>query len=500
MRLLRGILLAAPATLVASFAAQAADLPSNKSAPIAYVRVCDAYGSGFFYIPGTDTCLRVGGYVRAEYNYTPGRSTVNIAPSAATLTGQIADAQDTTGMEVRGRIDVDARTQTQWGTVQTVVWLRGTNVDGMKSLSGATATSSAILAGGAYVPAGNGATSITMERAYIRFAGLTAGVADENFSAMAGYMWVNYPYASFPNGVKQLAYTATFGGGFSSTIAVESSGDIPYSNGVSQDNYRNSWSTGYTLVGNARYDASWGFFQVAGAVAEDSARTNLTAIPNSVTLAGLPTYSAVTSPETYGAWAVEATTRINLPMIAAGDQLHLQAAYGHGLLGLIGCTQASDCSDASERRMIGGVLRVDQNLVPVDSAGNPGDPGHVAFGLTNAWSVMGIFTHYLSPQWRTNIAAGYERFEPPHAGDSVGVQLGNANLYMVGANIIWSPVKSFDIGLEVDYERLSQSLQNATASNVGVGPNNVSAAWLAAGSPGLSGDNWTGRVRLQRQF
>ena len=46
--------------------AQAADLPTRKAAPVQYVKICDAYGAGFFYIPGTDTCLRVGGLVLAE--------------------------------------------------------------------------------------------------------------------------------------------------------------------------------------------------------------------------------------------------------------------------------------------------------------------------------------------------------------------------------------------------------------------------------------------------
>ena len=49
--------------------AQAADLPVKKAVPIEYVRVCTAYGAGFFYIPGTDTCLRVSGRARAEYGY-----------------------------------------------------------------------------------------------------------------------------------------------------------------------------------------------------------------------------------------------------------------------------------------------------------------------------------------------------------------------------------------------------------------------------------------------
>ena len=36
--------------------------------PVEYVRVCDAYGSGFFYIPGSETCLRFDGYARYQIN------------------------------------------------------------------------------------------------------------------------------------------------------------------------------------------------------------------------------------------------------------------------------------------------------------------------------------------------------------------------------------------------------------------------------------------------
>ncbi len=59
-----------------------ADLPVKKAIPIEYVRVCTAYGAGFFYIPGTDTCLRVSGRARAEYGYI-GSDSRNV-PAAAT--------------------------------------------------------------------------------------------------------------------------------------------------------------------------------------------------------------------------------------------------------------------------------------------------------------------------------------------------------------------------------------------------------------------------------
>jgi hypothetical protein len=30
---------------------------SAQAGPVEYVRVCDAYGTGYFYIPGTETCV-----------------------------------------------------------------------------------------------------------------------------------------------------------------------------------------------------------------------------------------------------------------------------------------------------------------------------------------------------------------------------------------------------------------------------------------------------------
>src|SRR6478672_11940518 len=61
MKVIRSLLLGSAAGLLTVAGAQAADLPTRKAAPLNYVRICDAYGSGFFYIPGTETCLKVGG-------------------------------------------------------------------------------------------------------------------------------------------------------------------------------------------------------------------------------------------------------------------------------------------------------------------------------------------------------------------------------------------------------------------------------------------------------
>ena len=64
MNMIKGLLLGSAATIVAVAGAQAADLPV-KAKPVEYVKVCSAYGAGFFYIPGTQSCMRIyGGYLR----------------------------------------------------------------------------------------------------------------------------------------------------------------------------------------------------------------------------------------------------------------------------------------------------------------------------------------------------------------------------------------------------------------------------------------------------
>ncbi len=67
---LKSLLFGSAAVIAAGTGAQAADLPIVE--PVEYVRICDAFGSGYYYIPGTDTCLRVAGRVRIESHYLDG--------------------------------------------------------------------------------------------------------------------------------------------------------------------------------------------------------------------------------------------------------------------------------------------------------------------------------------------------------------------------------------------------------------------------------------------
>src|SRR5438270_841339 len=73
MKMVKSLLLGTAAGLVAVAGAQAADMPV-KAAPVAYVKICSLYGDGFYYVPGTATCIKFGGYVRLQTEFNSGSS------------------------------------------------------------------------------------------------------------------------------------------------------------------------------------------------------------------------------------------------------------------------------------------------------------------------------------------------------------------------------------------------------------------------------------------
>ena len=66
MTLMKSIMLGSAAGIVAVAGAQAADLPTKKAAPAEYVKICNVGGMAGFIIPGSDTCLKIGGYITAQ--------------------------------------------------------------------------------------------------------------------------------------------------------------------------------------------------------------------------------------------------------------------------------------------------------------------------------------------------------------------------------------------------------------------------------------------------
>src|ERR1051325_1662614 len=114
MKMVKSLLLGSAAGRVAVAGAQAADLPV-KAKPVEYVKVCSIYGAGFYYIPGTDTCLKGGGYGRMDVGTFAGGSH---SPYVNGVNGR--DTRETSWYQsrVRGILSWDARTQTEYGTLR----------------------------------------------------------------------------------------------------------------------------------------------------------------------------------------------------------------------------------------------------------------------------------------------------------------------------------------------------------------------------------------------
>src|ERR1700755_620639 len=228
MNVMKSLVLGSAAALLAGAGAQAADLPIKAKA-VEYVRVCSLYGAGFWYIPGTDTCIKLGGYLRVETAFNT-NSMYNGAYSAQ------GGAQNrlTNFYTTRSREDlnIDTRTATEYGVVRTFADLTfswttdaysgGTPGATVYSQLGSTGASAPNNANAGAIAGG----TVGVYYAFIQFAGFTMGKAVSQFDAP----WQNYPGNNFDGlvggggtvtGINQFTYTADFGQGMSAAISVQ---------------------------------------------------------------------------------------------------------------------------------------------------------------------------------------------------------------------------------------------------------------------------------------
>jgi hypothetical protein len=71
MRTLDRITIAAVSSILSSNAVYAADF-SVKAKAVDFVTMCTSYAAGFFFIPETDTCIKLGGYLRVDTTFNGG--------------------------------------------------------------------------------------------------------------------------------------------------------------------------------------------------------------------------------------------------------------------------------------------------------------------------------------------------------------------------------------------------------------------------------------------
>jgi hypothetical protein len=448
MKLVKSLLLGSAAGVAAVAGVQAADLPSRKAAPVEFVRVCSAYGAGFFFIPGTDTCLRVSGRVRAEY-------------SVGTTYGEFSD---TFGTRARGRLNIDARTATAYGPLRTFFRYELTNSSGVYTSGGGFNSGSPVAGRGR----GLSGQATLLDLAFVQFGPITAGRAQSFFDFYAS----DYNFSTIRTAdtrLNLLAYTATFGSGFSATISLE---DRSSAGGRENIVFNGNSIAGAPapefpdVVASVRVDQGWGSAQLSGALTQRRAAGNFGPA------------GAFVSQDEMG-YAIQAGVKINLPMFAAGDTLWLQASYADGALGYLGWTGGF------------GLGRTGA-LTLADAAINP-----LTGNISNStgFSLVAAFRHFWTPQLRSEISASYSELELNYlnGGGIAGVvqrPLDPKEL-ILAANLIWSPVSGLDIGVEVLYTNLD------IRSPVGVVANNG----VRSGVLGIkSEDSLAGRFRIQRDF
>ncbi|MGL5363680.1 MAG: porin, partial [Bosea sp. (in: a-proteobacteria)] len=424
--------------------AQAADLPSKKSAPVEYVRVCSAYGAGFFFIPGTETCLRVGGRVRAEYLV------------AERFNNQVlgSQAQDSYGFRARGRLNIDARTATAYGTLRTFIRMEMTVNNGtyVQGSHGAGPSFGAARGGAGSNDAANNrlANNPALDKAFIQFGPITAGRAQSFFDAYADDL--NYGIIRGSDAtVNLLAYTFSFGSGFSATLSLEDRSEREVAGNFALDG-----QTLPDLVGSLNLTQGWGSFQLSAAATQRNS-----------SLVGVGDKTG---------YAIQAAAKINLPMLAAGDYLWLQAAYAEGAISYLGYGGAGAGTTWSSASRAGRLIvgNSDANTVTVG--------GITSIKMTKGYAFTAGLLHYWTPQIRQGIYGSYSKLDYANLVSTL-----DPKEVRIGTNVIWSPVAGLDIGVEVLYGKVSVR-------------NFVPAAGVVVARNIKSDDSISGRLRIQRDF
>jgi hypothetical protein len=275
MKLVKSLLLGSAAGLVAVAGASAADLGVKKPTAVEYVKTCPQYGAGFFVVPGTTSCLKLIGRVRADYIFNNDL--------------RRSDAKNT--FRARGYFGYDHRTATEYGLLRTYV--RG------------------------FIGRDNAnAYSPVIEYAFIQFGGLTAGritpIFEHGYSnsflgsgAFGGFSDISY--------VNSLGYTFNFGGGFSATVALDAAAERQV--GINGTTYGGQAMP--DIVASLDYSASWGSAKLAGAIHQVRDAINPPASTK------------------YG-WAITAAAKINLPFAARGSNVWFNGTYTEGAVSYAG--------------------------------------------------------------------------------------------------------------------------------------------------------------------
>jgi Porin subfamily len=511
MRVAGKFILGSAAALLATVGAQAADLPV-KASPVEYVKICSAYGAGFWFIPGTDTCMKVGGYLQVDTTFNGG---VHGQPAWNDDLGQQNRYRDYFASRSRLALTIDTRTATEYGAVRTFGQGRfqfntlGDNTFNPNTINATPPVANKNLLdtpGGGYV---------AVEYLFIQFAGLTFGKSYSAYSTP----WTGFPgnITSFllggnttDTGVNNIQYTADFGNGVSGSFGLDD--PVVY-------NRTAVFNLGYTLnatgtggnayagvhapdvVGRIRVDQAWGLFQISATAHEVNGSygfLNAVGVPAGATgLAGAaPTNLSEIGghPDTKWGGSVMAALELkNLPT-GTGDDIKMDVSFAKGDTKNVIATSApspsfamfSGTSRAGAYQSIGFGATTDAVWLPNHATTGPFAGGDNQLKLTEAFGIRGAFNHNWNEYWSSSLFGSYSAVRyngsvgdvktakgaycQAYIGSTGGLATKSAdfscnpdfNVSQLGVVTRWTPVKNLAFSAEVQWFHLDQKFAGAS--------------------------------------
>jgi Porin subfamily len=422
MTFTKSILLSSVAGISAIGSAQAADLPTRKAAPAEYVRICNVGGMAGFVVPGSDTCLKISGYMNAQITGGNLKTQYTWANQGVALTSKGTKLNPTIGFDNRFMLSFDARQNTAYGI------LRGYGEVNVDTSNGFDNIGSA-----AYINV-----------AYIQWAGFTAGKANSFFSFIGGGEgWANIfsPDQQGHNQPILFAYTATFGGGYSATLAAQSPGAVGNGPGTNSNiNTSNLGMTAPDIVANVRVDQSWGAAQLSGSLHQVHVYANGAFPP------------AAPSQDVWG-YGVNAGAKFNLPTFGPGDNVQFQATYSKNAAWNGGIPDAFWGENGAPNGNGLAMSVGDTYFAGLNAAGKP------VWATPTVWSVGTTFEHYFTANYSLDPEFSYAQM---HWSNSQGQLSNDSESWIVGAVAHWTPIPSIlDFQLECLYENTHQSTPGA---------------------------------------
>jgi hypothetical protein len=510
MTMIKSLILGSAAGLIAMSGAQAADLPVKAKA-VEYVKICSLYGAGFWYIPGTDTCIKIGGSIRLDTDLNGGIYDNPFWQGGAGASK--AYGKNWYTVRTRFNLTEDTRTATEYGVLRTYA---NVQMDW-------TGTGGSGIAGGA---------PVEVDLAFIQFAGFTFGKAVSEFDpqwalakpTITSGMWAGSNNAT---GVPQLAYTATFGNGVSGTISLEdaqpyrtaglvnaSSATLnslvqltPPAGSYGVGNFTGNAVAGDhvpDVVGNLRLDQAWGTLHFGAAAHE--VHGNYYGADSSTGHPGA----------TYGYAVTGAIEFKNLPT-GAGDSFKAEATFAHGAakyvlggtLDTVGAGRFLATSNTAPGATIGFGYVLDGLYSGTTAATG------TSISLSNAWEVSAFYEHYWNPAWRTSLFGNYSAISYGSGAQTAAfiAALGtagqnpatgiftitngtvNTSWAQVGTRTAWMPVKDLTFSAEFLYSRLMPKA-TGTFTNAGLVSGGLVGGVYTIGAQNV----YNGAVQVTRSF